>query len=110
MSTWVCQTLTDNKAIRRGVFLSAARLKTSIETFLKARNQDPKLLPWTATVESIQEKLTRCCRTLEQIPPGCTSPRSGKRKGEPSLVISDALQRRPVVEVPEIPRHLRPTT
>src|ERR1035438_10190400 len=32
----------DNKAIRRGVFLSVADLKASIEAFLKAWNQDPK--------------------------------------------------------------------
>ncbi len=70
----------DKKAIRRGVFLSVADLKTSIEAFLKAWNQDPKPFVWTATVESIQEKLTRCRRTLEQIQPGCTSPKYRKRK------------------------------
>ena len=32
------------------------------------------------TVESITEKLARCRRTLEKIQPGCTSPRSRKRK------------------------------
>jgi len=68
----------DNKAIRRGVFLSVADLEASIEAFLKVRNQDPKPFVWTATVESIQEKLTRCRRTLEQIQPGCTGPRCGK--------------------------------
>ena len=57
----------DNKAIRRGVFLSVADLKASIEAFLKAWNQNPKPFVWTATVESIQEKLNRCRRTLEQI-------------------------------------------
>jgi hypothetical protein len=35
---------------------------------------------WNATVESIQEKLTRCRQTLEQIKPGCTSPKSRKQK------------------------------
>ena len=70
----------DNKAIRRGVFLSVADLQASIEAFLTAWNQDPKPFVWTATVESIQEKLTRCRRTLEQIQPGCTSPKSRKRK------------------------------
>ena len=35
---------------------------------------------WTATVESITEKLSRCRRTLEKIQPGCISPRSRKRK------------------------------
>ena len=71
----------DNKPIRRGVFRSVADLQTSIEAFLKAWNQDPKPFVWTATVESIQEKLTRCRRTLEQIQPGSTSPkfRKGKR-------------------------------
>src|ERR1022692_2670320 len=70
----------DNKAIRRGVFLSVADLQTSIEAFLTVWNQNPKPFVWTATVESIQEKLTRCRRTLEQIQPGCTSPKSRKRK------------------------------
>src|SRR6266542_2295871 len=70
----------DNKAIRRGVFLSVADLQASIEAFLTVWNQDPKPFVWTATVESIQEKLSRCRRTLEQIKPGCTSPKSRKRK------------------------------
>ncbi len=70
----------DNKAIRRGAFLSVADLQASIETFLKAWNKNPKPFVWTATVESIQEKLTRCRRTLEQIQPGCTSPKSRKKR------------------------------
>jgi hypothetical protein len=70
----------DNKAIRRGVFLSVADLKASIDAFLTDWNQDPKPFVWTATVESIQEKLNRCRRTLEQIQPGCTSPKTQKRK------------------------------
>src|SRR5216683_2066729 len=68
----------DNKAIRRGVFLSVADLQAAIETFLEAWNQDPQPFVWTATVESIQEKLTRCRRTLEQIQPGCTSPKPSR--------------------------------
>src|SRR6185503_12294288 len=47
----------DNKAIRRGVFLSVADLQASIQSFLTVWNQDPKPFVWTATVESIQEKL-----------------------------------------------------
>jgi transposase len=70
----------DSKAIRRGVFRSVADLQASIDEFLKAWNQDPQPFVWTATVESIQEKLKRCRRTLEQIQPGCTSPKSRKRK------------------------------
>jgi len=70
----------DQKAIRRGVFRSVEDLKASIEAFLTAWNKDPKPFVWTATVESIMEKLNRCRRTLEKIQPGCTTPRSRKRK------------------------------
>ena len=70
----------DNKAIRRGVFLSVESLEASIDAFLSAWNKDPKPFVWTATVESITEKLSRCRRTLEKILPGCTSPRMRKRK------------------------------
>jgi hypothetical protein len=70
----------DNKAIRRGVFLSVADLEASIAAFLQAWNDDPQPFVWTATVASIQEKLNRCRRTLERIQPGCTRPKSRKRK------------------------------
>jgi hypothetical protein len=77
---WFCHL--DNKAIRRGVFLSVVDLQASIAAFLRVWNEDPKPFVWTATVESIQEELTRCRRTLEQIKPGCTSPKSRKRKSD----------------------------
>ena len=70
----------DDKAMRRGVFRSVADLKVAIDEFLTAWNKNPKPFVWTATVESITEKLSRCRRTLEQIQPGCTSPRTRKRK------------------------------
>jgi transposase len=70
----------DQKAIRRGVFRSVEELKASIDASLTAWNKDPKPFVWTATVESITEKLSRCRRTLEKIQPACTSPRSRKRK------------------------------
>jgi len=72
----------DDKAIRRGVFLSVADLESSIGAFLQTWNKDPKPFVWTATVESIMEKLTRCRRTLEQIQPGCTRPKTRKRKSK----------------------------
>jgi hypothetical protein len=56
----------DNKAIKRGIFRSVADLQASIAAFLEAWNQNPKAFVWTTTVESIQEKLSRCRRTLEQ--------------------------------------------
>jgi len=50
----------------------------AIMEFLEAWNDDPRPFVWTATVESIVEKLSRCRQTLEQIKPGCTQPRSRK--------------------------------
>ena len=70
----------DDKAIRRGVFRSVEDLKAAIEAFLTVWNQDPQPFVWTATVESITEKLSRCRRTLEKIQPGCTSTRTKKSK------------------------------
>ena len=69
----------NSKAIRRGFFRSVEDLK-AIDEFLTAWNENPKPFVWTATVESIMEKLSRCRQTLEKIQPGCTSPRSRKRK------------------------------
>lgn len=66
--------LTD-KAIRRGVFHSIPDLKEAIDAYLAAWNHDPKPFVWTATVESIMEKLSRCRQTLETIAPGSTSTR-----------------------------------
>ena len=70
----------DDKAIRRGVFRSVEDLEASIDAFLKAWNQDPKPFVWTATVESITEKLSRCRRTLEKIQPGVPDHEARKRK------------------------------
>jgi len=68
------------KRIRRGVFVSVDDLKMAIEEFLSAWNADPKPFVWTATVDSIVEKLNRCKQTLEQIKPGCTQSRTRKNK------------------------------
>jgi hypothetical protein len=57
-------------------------LETAIKEFLAAWNNDPKPFVWTATVESIVEKLSRCRQTLERIKPGCTRPRIRKNKGK----------------------------
>jgi transposase len=70
----------DNKAIRRGVFHSVEDLKASINAFLVVWNKEPKPYVWTATVDSIMEKLSRCRQTLEKIQSGCTSPQTRKRK------------------------------
>ena len=70
------------KRIRRGVFVSVEDLKQAIEEFLSAWNADPKPFVWTATVDSIVEKLNRCRQTLEKIKPGCTRSRMRKNKGK----------------------------
>jgi len=69
-----------SKRIRRGVFLSVDDLKKAIDEFMAAWNDNPKPFVWTATVESIVEKLSRCRQTLEQLQPGCTLPRRRKTK------------------------------
>jgi len=68
------------KRIRRGVFVSVADLQKAIEEFLATWNSQPKPFVWTATVESIVEKLSRCKQTLERIKPSCTRPRMRKNK------------------------------
>jgi len=70
------------KRLRRGVFVSVEDLKLAIEEFLSAWNTDPKPFVWTATVDSILQKLSRCKQTLEAIKPGCTRPRMRKTKGK----------------------------
>ena len=69
-----------SKRIRRGSFASVQELRNAISEFLTNWNENPKPFVWTATVESIQQKLARCRQTLEQIKPGCTLPRTRKRK------------------------------
>jgi transposase len=69
-----------SQCIRRGAFGSVEDLQEAISEFLATWNEEPKPLVWTATVESIMEKLSRCRQTLEKIQPGCTMPRTRKTK------------------------------
>jgi len=69
-----------NKRIRRDSFPSLDALVAAIEGFLAVWNQKPRPFVWTATVDSILAKLTRCRQTLEQIQPGCTAQKTRKRK------------------------------
>jgi len=69
-----------SKRIRRGTFLNVPELITAIEEFMDTWNRNPKPFVWTATVDSIVEKLRRCRQTLENIQPGCTLPRSRKKR------------------------------
>ena len=69
-----------NQRIRRDSFLSVEDLIAAIQQFLAAWNEAPKPFVWTATVDSILAKLSRCRQALEQIQPGCTTPKTRKRK------------------------------
>jgi len=69
-----------NKRIRRDSFFSVADLEAAIQDFLAVWNENPKPFVWTATVDSILAKLARCRQTLEQIQPGCTLPKTRKRR------------------------------
>lgn len=73
------------KRIRRGTFVSVPDLIAAIDEFMAAWNDDPKPFVWTATVDSIVEKLQRCRQTLEQIQPGCTVPRRRKKNNSSRL-------------------------
>jgi len=69
-----------SKRLRRGSFGSVDDLQKAIAEFLAAWNEKPTPFVWTATVESIVEKLSRCRQTLEKIQPGCTLPRKRRSK------------------------------
>jgi len=71
-----------SKRIRRGVFHSVPDLITAIEEFMESWNEHPTPFVWTATVESILEKLQGCRQTLERIQPGITLPRSRKKRAK----------------------------
>jgi len=71
---------TDQEAYRRDSFFSVEELVKAVHEFLNAWNEKPRPFIWTATVDSILAKLARCRQTLEQIQPGCTLPKTQKRK------------------------------
>ena len=58
--------LTD-KAIRRGVFYSVPDLITAIQQYLDAHNDDPKPFVWTASIDSILDKVSRCKAVFETL-------------------------------------------
>ncbi len=60
------------KALRRGAFHSVRDLLRAIRAYLDAWNVNPKPFVWTASVDRILEKIARCRRRLEQMPPGNT--------------------------------------
>jgi transposase len=55
------------KRIRRGSFPSVAALVDAIEEYLQHTNKNPKPFIWTATVDQILAKVSRCKATLETL-------------------------------------------
>jgi transposase len=49
-----------NKAIRRGAFDSVVQLEDAIRDYLRLHNRDAKPFEWTATAESILDKVKEC--------------------------------------------------
>lgn len=52
------------KRIRRGVFRSVDELETAIDEYIARHNEAPKPFRWTATTESILEKVASLCKKL----------------------------------------------
>jgi putative transposase len=72
-SSWLNQVerwfgLITQRAIRRGSFHSVTDLRRRIETFAANWNQHPKPFVWTATAESILEKLARLSKVISGTP------------------------------------------
>ncbi|MGC2314152.1 MAG: IS630 family transposase, partial [Candidatus Acidiferrales bacterium] len=52
------------KAIRRGTFGSVKELVVKIERFVHRYNAQPRPFSWTATPDSILEKIQRLCERM----------------------------------------------
>jgi transposase len=68
-SSWLNQVETwfgiiTRKTIRRGSFRSTKDLAEKIDLFVKNHNRNSKPFMWTATAESIFEKIERLCKTI----------------------------------------------
>ena len=55
------------KAIRRGTFTHVDELIAAIQKYMDAYNEEPKPFIWTATAESIMEKITKCKAIYETL-------------------------------------------
>lgn len=68
-ASWLNQTeiwfnLITQRAIRRGTFKSVKELITKIESFVHSYNRDTRPFVWTATADSILEKIKRLCQRI----------------------------------------------
>lgn len=58
--------LITQRAIRRGTFKSVKELITKIESFVHIYNRDTHPFVWTATADSILEKIKRLCQRISE--------------------------------------------
>ena len=49
-----------SKRIRRGSFKNLKELIMVIKQYIESHNQNPKAFVWTASVESIMRKISKC--------------------------------------------------
>jgi transposase len=54
-----------SKRIRRGSFKNVKELIIAIKQYIESHNQNPKVFVWTASVESIMRKISKCKDLLE---------------------------------------------
>ncbi|MFQ6610262.1 MAG: IS630 family transposase, partial [Fidelibacterota bacterium] len=54
-----------SKRIRRGSFKNVKELITVINQYIDSHNQNPKAFVWTASVETIMRKISKCKDLLE---------------------------------------------
>ena len=54
-----------NKRIRRGSFKNVKELIQAILNYIATHNQNPKVFIWTASVENIMRKISKCKELLE---------------------------------------------
>lgn len=72
-SSWLNQVerwfgLITERAIRRGTFSSVKELVNKIDKFVKNHNKNCRPFSWTATAESIFEKISRLCERITGTP------------------------------------------
>jgi transposase len=56
-----------NQRLRRGSFHSVGELTAAIKEFIQQNNREPKPFVWTATVEKIMEKVSKCKAIYETL-------------------------------------------
>ena len=56
-----------DKRIRRGSFKNVPSLITAINQYIEAHNQNPKVFIWSASVEKIMSKISKCKEVLETL-------------------------------------------